>query len=164
MVTKNILITFADPKIRATDHFHDIQRAADFARFNLFSKHKVELHVPILREYGGVEVRIDIPDEKADAFSIGNHLRGIGAYLLKHCSYDYSAHRVGTRLLNYTEIQNRKTVRGRPKIENPKSKQYRIRFNEQDFADLALASEQLSIPMSEVIREALQLYYDIKGI
>lgn len=104
MVTKKLLIAFADPTIKVADHAQDLRYAVDEASVNLRARHKVVLHLPTVREYGSMEIQIDIPDEKADGFAYGVHLRGISSYLLKHCSYPYKEHKVGTRLLHYIEL------------------------------------------------------------
>ena len=52
-----------------------------------------------------VVVEIKIPDEIAETFAVGNHLRGISNFLLSRCGDRYQPYLVGKRLLNYTEVQ-----------------------------------------------------------
>lgn len=101
MVTKKVLIAFADPTIKVADHSQDLRDAVDSASVNLRARHKIVLHQPAVLECGDMEIRLDIPNEKAHGFACGVHLRGISSYLLKYCSYPYKEHMVGTRLLYY---------------------------------------------------------------
>ena len=52
-----------------------------------------------------VIVEIKIPDKMANSFSVGNRLRGISTYLLKHYRERYEPYLVGNRLLNYIDLQ-----------------------------------------------------------
>jgi len=104
MRTKKIQIEFADPSIRAIDHIQDIRKAAENAGMNLFSRYDVQLQYP-MPDGDRVIVEIRIPDEIAETFAIGNHLRGISSFLLSRCGNRYQPYLVGKRLLNYTEVQ-----------------------------------------------------------
>jgi len=103
MVSKIIQIEFADPRIKAIDYIHDIREAAKNAGLNLYSRYDVQLQYP--RPDGDrVVVEIKIPDDKADDFKIGNHLRGISNYLLSRWNDRYHPYLIGNRLLYYNEI------------------------------------------------------------
>jgi hypothetical protein len=104
MVTKKILLEFANPSIRAVDYIQDIRKAAENAGLNLYSRFSVQLQYPMRSADDKVMVDIKIPDEIADAFSVGNHLRGISNYLLTHYEDRYRGFLVGKRLLNYIEV------------------------------------------------------------
>ena len=104
LISKYIQIDFADSRIRAIDALHDIRKAAESAGLNLFSRYDVQLQYPMPAGGDKVVVEVKIPEEIINTFSIGNHLRGISAYLLKYCNGKYDQYQVGKRLLNYTEI------------------------------------------------------------
>lgn len=103
LVTKRIQIEFADPAIRAIDHIQDIRKAAENAGLNLFSRYNVQLQYP-MPDGDRVVVEIKIPEEIADTFAIGNHLRGISNYLLSKWNDRYHQYLIGKRLLNYNEL------------------------------------------------------------
>ena len=103
LVTKRIQIEFADPAIRAIDHIQDIRKAAENAGLNLYSRYNVQLQYP-MPDGERVVVEIKIPEEIADTFAIGNHLRGISNYLLSKWNDRYHQYFIGKRLLNYNEL------------------------------------------------------------
>lgn len=105
MITKTIQLEFANPNIRAIDHIQDIRRAAEYAGLNLFGRYDVQLQYPMPTDYNNVVVEIKIPDTMAESFSVGNRLRGISTYLLKHYRERYEPYLVGNRLLNYIDLQ-----------------------------------------------------------
>lgn len=105
MITKRIMIEFADTSIRAIDYIQDIRKAAESAGLNLYSRYDVQLQYPMPTENDRVVVDIKIPERAIDNFSIGNHLRGISMYLLSNYEERYRKHIVGKRLLNYIEVQ-----------------------------------------------------------
>lgn len=105
MVTKTIQLEFADPNVRAIDYIQDIRKAAENAGLNLFSRYDVQLQYPMPTVDDRVVVEIKIPEEIAETFAVGNHLRGISNYLLSRCGDRYKAFLVGKRLLNYIEVQ-----------------------------------------------------------
>ena len=106
MITKKVMIEFANPQIRAVDHLSDISEAVDFAHCNLLFRHKVLLKQPYVIDDKFVILELDIPDEKAEKFSCGNHLRGIGKYLLKNKSEYYRSYCIGNRLFFYIELSD----------------------------------------------------------
>ena len=103
LVTKRIQIEFADPAIRAIDHIQDIRKAAENAGLNLYSRYNVQLQYP-MPDGDRVVVEIKIPEEIADTFAIGNHLRGLSNYLLSKWNDRYHQYLIGKRLLNYNEL------------------------------------------------------------
>ena len=103
MHTKKVQIEFADSNIRAIDNIQDIRKAAENAGLNLFSRYDVQLQYP-MPDGDRVVVEIMIPDEIAETFAVGNHLRGISKFLLSRCGDRYQPYLVGKRLLNYTEV------------------------------------------------------------
>lgn len=103
MVTKRIHIEFADPGIKAIDHIQDIRKAAENAGLNLYSRYNVQLQYP-MPDGDRVVVEIKIPDEIAETFAIGNHLRGISNFLLTRWNDRYHPYLIGKRLLNYNEL------------------------------------------------------------
>ena len=106
MVTKKIQLEFADPSVRAIDHIQDIRQAAVSAGLNLNSRYDVQLQYPMPTADDRVVVEIKIPDEIAETFAVGNHLRGISNYLLSRCGDRYQKYLVGKRLLNYIEVSD----------------------------------------------------------
>ena len=100
MITKTIVLEFASPKIRAEDYLHEIIEAAKNAERNLYTHHGVVLHIPFERDKR-VYIKVDIPDELADKFSPGRHMRGISKYLLRRHGDIFTKYLVGTRLLHY---------------------------------------------------------------
>ncbi len=106
MVTKKIQLEFADPSIRAIDYIQDIRKAAENAGLNLFARYDVQLQYPMPTADDRVVVEIYIPDEIADTFAVGNHLRGISNYLLSRYGDRYQKFLVGKRLLNYIEVSD----------------------------------------------------------
>ncbi len=60
--------------------------------------------MPKLYDKDKVVVEIKIPEEIAESFSIGPHLKGVANYLLKNCNGRYNQYVVGNRLLVYTEV------------------------------------------------------------
>ena len=76
MVSKKIRIEFADTSYRAVDYLQDIREATENAGLNLFSRHNVRLQYPMPHD-GIVMVEIQIPDDIAESFPIGHHLRCI---------------------------------------------------------------------------------------
>ena len=105
MITKTIQLEFANPNIRAIDHIQDIRKAAEYAGLNLFGRYDVQLQYPMPTDDNNVVVEIKIPDTMAESFSVGNRLRGISTYLLKHYRERYEPYLVGNRLLNYIDLQ-----------------------------------------------------------
>lgn len=105
MVTKTILIHFANPRIRAVDHFSDICEAADHAHYNLYIRHKVRLYAPYQSD-NNVFIKMEIPDESCENFNPGNHLRGISAYLIKKHGDAYRKYRVGNRLFYFLSVED----------------------------------------------------------
>ena len=89
LISKNIQIEFANSSMKAIDAIHDIREGVRSASLNLYSKYNVQ---------------IKIPEEIADQFSIGPHLKGVASYLLKRCNGRYDQYVVGKRLLVYTEV------------------------------------------------------------
>ena len=107
LVTKHIILEFADSRIHASDRLHDIREAAEYAGLNLFGRFEVRLGYPKLTEKGDVMVEVGIPDTIAENFSVGNHLRGISRYLLRRYGDRYREYLVGKRLLLYFDADAR---------------------------------------------------------
>lgn len=57
----------------------------------------------------------------------------------------------------YPKIKNS----GRPKIENPKIKQYRLRLTEEDFQKLEYVASRKKEAMSDVLRKGVEIQYEI---
>lgn len=109
METKIVTIDFADPRLSAADYsrFKDICNACDYARINLMNRHNIELGEPYI-ENGHVRVKVTSKGS-TNIDNVGNRLRGISNYLLNRSGYTlfYSHHRIGNRLLNYCEVDER---------------------------------------------------------
>lgn len=104
LISKSVQIEFADSSMRAIDAIHDIRAGVQSASLNLFSRHDVQIQTPMLYGDDKVVVEMKIPEEIADTFSIGPHLKGVANYLLKNCNGRYDKYVVGKRLLVYTEV------------------------------------------------------------
>ncbi len=50
--------------------------------------------------------------------------------------------------------------KGRPKVEDKRDNQYRVRLNNAENKMLDYSSKTLGIPKSEIFRKALQMYYN----
>ena len=103
MASKFIQIEFADSRIKAADCLRDLRDATESASLNLYSRYNVQLEVPMLIG-NNVVLEVRVPADMVSSFAIGNHLRGVSAYLTKNCNGRYNNHLVGNRLLVYTEI------------------------------------------------------------
>ena len=104
MVTKKVQIEFANSEWNIVDCYQDLKSAVQSASLNLFSKYNVQLEMPRVINKSQVVMDVKIPDEIAQDFSIGNHLRGLSAYLMKYCNGKYKNAVVGKRLLNYIDL------------------------------------------------------------
>jgi len=104
MVTKKVQIEFANSEWNIVDSYQDLKCAVQSASLNLFSKYNVRLEMPRVINGSQVVMDVKIPDEIAGDFSIGNHLRGLAAYLMKYCDGKYQNAVVGKRLLNYIDL------------------------------------------------------------
>ena len=91
LISKNIQIEFANSSMKAFDAIHDIRE-------------EVQIQTPMIYGEDKVVVEMKIPEEIADQFSIGPHLKGVASYLLKRCNGRYDQYVVGKRLLVYTEV------------------------------------------------------------
>lgn len=100
---KKIQIDLASKKSTAYENFKEIQKAIYNASLGLYSKFGVQI-LNVLPIDGKVVMEIRIPDDIVENFGIGNHMRGVSAYLLKNYSEKFSHLVVGKRLLNYTDI------------------------------------------------------------
>lgn len=99
---KRIEIYFANPLVSMSDHKSDIETALKHASHNLYSKHKINMTIPI-QKMDTKAVVILKGDMDAD-FNAGRHLKGVSTYLLNHCKYPYKQYRIGTRLLYYCDV------------------------------------------------------------
>ena len=118
LISKNIQIEFADSSMKAIDAIHDIREGVISASLNLYSRYDVQIQTPMLYGEDKVVVEIKIPEEIADTFSIGPHLKGVANYLLKSCNGRYGQYVVGKRLLVYTEVAAPDTSDNRFPMEN----------------------------------------------
>lgn len=103
MIAKNVFIEFADPRIKAIDHISDISEAVSNAQWNLY-RYKINLHLPKIIN-NMVILAIDIPEDLAEKINFGRRLRGISKYLLANHGDFYKKYLIGTRLLNYIEME-----------------------------------------------------------
>lgn len=104
LVTKTVQIEFANAGWQAVDYIQDIRNATKNASLNLYSKYSVHLEMPRIINDSQVVMDVRIPSDIVNTFSIGNHLRGVAAYLMKYCQGRYNDAVVGKRLLNYIVI------------------------------------------------------------
>ena len=104
LISKNIQIEFANSSMKAIDAIHDIREGVRSASLNLYSKYNVQIQTPMIYGEDKVVVEMKIPEEIADQFSIGAHLKGVARFLLKRCNGRYDQYVVGKRLLVYTEV------------------------------------------------------------
>lgn len=104
LVSKTVKIEFANSEWRAVDCIQDLRKAAKSASLNLYSKYDVRIELPRIVNDTLVVMDIRIPEEIAEAFRIGNHLRGMSAYLMKYCDGRYNDAVVGNRILKYIVI------------------------------------------------------------
>lgn len=104
LVTKTVKIEFANSEWHAADCIQDLRKAAKSASLNLYSKYDVQIELPRIVNNTLVVMDMRIPEDIAETFSVGNHLRGVSAYLMKHCDGRYDDAVVGNRILNYVVI------------------------------------------------------------
>lgn len=106
LITKTVQVEFANPAFKAVECIADIRKAAENASLHLFSQYDVRLEMPrVINDYQ-VVMDVRIPDNIVENFQIGNHLRGIAAYLIKYCDGKYDNAAVGKRLLSYTVVSD----------------------------------------------------------
>ena len=94
-------IFFANPglKMEGDAMREDFENAVLHARGNLLCKHHIDI---CLEKFNGTACVKLLSSKELDGFSIGNHLRGIADYLIKHgTAIDYKQYRAGKRLLYY---------------------------------------------------------------
>lgn len=118
LISKNVQIEFADSDKKAIDSIHDIREGVRSASLNLYSRYGVQIQTPMVCGENKVVVEVKIPEEIADTFSIGPHLKGVAAYLLKQCNGRYDSYLVGKRLLSYTEIATPDTSENKFRMED----------------------------------------------
>lgn len=104
LVTKTVQIVFANSEWNVVEFIQDIRQATKSASLNLFSKYDVRLEIPRVVNDSQVIMDVRIPEDIVDTFSIGNHLRGVAAYLMKTKKDKYGEAVVGNRLFNYIVI------------------------------------------------------------
>ena len=104
LVTKTVKIEFANSEWHAVDCIQDLRKAAKSASLNLYSKYDVRIELPRIVNDTQVVMDMRIPEEIVETFRMGNHLRGVSAYLMKYCDGRYNEAVVGNRILNYIVI------------------------------------------------------------
>lgn len=133
---KSVQIDLASNKSTAYENYADIKKAVESASLGLYSKYDVRI-LNVLTINEKVIMNLRIPNDIVENFSIGNHMRGVAAYLLKNYGEKYSELVVGKRLLNYTVIPT------------PTEKEDNISFNNKlsaisKFADLLKRDDEES--------------------
>ena len=99
----DVQIYMASKKSTAYENYADIKKAVESASLGLYSNHGVQIqNIQTINEK--VIMHLRIPDDIADNFSIGNHMRGVATYLMKNYNEKYSSQLLGKRLLKYTVI------------------------------------------------------------
>lgn len=109
MTIKKVLISFAKAGETFGGRKTEIVGAIEFASKNLFAKHGVHILDIDINDDNNTILILSIPDDIADSFSVGNHLRGISQYLLKNHP-EYKELLVGKRLLSYKVIPEMKDI------------------------------------------------------
>lgn len=99
---KYVFIDFANKNYSAIECMRDIRCGVTSAVLNLHSRHGVILDYPYIYK-DRVIVEITIPDEIAETWAVGPHLKGIANYMLKKYPEKYKPALVGNRLLTYVE-------------------------------------------------------------
>ena len=105
-VIRRVQLRLAKPSENIVDYIEDISLAVEHVKYNLATRHHVD--VSNLRVGFGNTLLLDlfIPEAISCSFSIGRHLRGISKYLLSEFYDRYAQLLVGTRLLEYTNVEN----------------------------------------------------------
>ena len=103
MTEKRVCIDFASPAIFAAEYFDRLKEAVYGVSCNLWIRHKTRIRINKEGEYL-VVLTLQIPDDSAESFSFGRHLRGIAQYLLRDYPEEFEQYRVGNRLLVYKEL------------------------------------------------------------
>lgn len=99
----DVQIEMASRKTTAHENFDEIKKAVEHAAHGLYANYGVEIQsIQVIDEK--VIMKLSIPDAIADNFSIGNHMRGVAAYLMKFHKEQFEKYLIGRRLLYYTVI------------------------------------------------------------
>lgn len=109
MVRKVIVISFANRNLRAVDRMSDISEAVSHAEYNLLTRHGIGI-LGLYDAKNKVVLEMSVPDELAEKFTPGMHLRGVSKYLLEKHGQFYKHFLKGTRLLHYTVYQSFKDL------------------------------------------------------
>jgi hypothetical protein len=100
---KSVQIELATNKTSAYENFADIREAVYSQSLGLYSKYNVQI-INVVSNNEKVIMNIRIPDDIVHNFNIGNHMRGVSAYLIRNKNEKYAQYLVGNRLLKYIEI------------------------------------------------------------
>ena len=86
----DVQIDMASKKSTAYENYADIKKAVESASLGLYSNYGVQIqNIQTINEK--VIMHLRIPNDIADNFSIGNHMRGVATYLMKNYNEkDYS--------------------------------------------------------------------------
>lgn len=98
---EHVQIDLASSQSTACEHFEEIREAVENAAPGLEKYGVTVLDVQKIQK--NVIVRLRIPDELRD-FRIGNHFRGVSAYLLRNYKEEFQKLIVSKRLLAYTIV------------------------------------------------------------
>lgn len=99
-MTKTIMIEFADPRLRACDHFADMMYAYHRVKGALKVRHGMDIDPPYkVNDRVFFTVNIENDDELANRCNISRKLGEVGRVLTKY--EFYSRYKVGSRLMYY---------------------------------------------------------------
>lgn len=108
VVKTYVRFCFASKRHRtiSPEEYKCLCEAVKYASCNLYSRYRVKIDSPIMvkgyfNSYCVSE--LEIPNYLYSNFNIGNHLRGVSAYLLKNYPNHFKPLLVGKRLLFYVE-------------------------------------------------------------
>lgn len=97
-MTKYVMIEFADPRLRAVDHYDDILDAYMEVSAKLLARHGMSIKPPYSAN-GRLFLAVTVSDENVDDCYVSRNLGEISRVLLKKPFY--KRYKVGSRLLCY---------------------------------------------------------------
>lgn len=101
----DVQVDMASKKSTAYENYADIKKAVESASLGLYSNYGVQIqNIQTINEK--VIMHLRIPNDIADNFSIGNHMRGVATYLMKNYNEKYSSQLLGKDYSNTQSFQH----------------------------------------------------------
>lgn len=104
-----VALEFAKPNINTIDYLDDIRSAVFNVQNNLFTKYDITIGDFFVSD-GQVIIRMNMPKDSVEKFSLDNYSKGISQYLLYQCPFPYYEYLDGTRLLHFYKLNESRDV------------------------------------------------------